>query len=225
MRFGRIRLRLSRSFHSFLFVARAGRRIRLSSGCQVLTENGSQLQGVSGATLSLGTGSRLQMHENSRLVVSGNFSFGRNCTVIVHKEGNLVLGRDSWALHDCWIEVGPGQTIKFGDRVTLQLRCSIHGCVQIGDDTLLAPDCFISSGSHVFDKDQSLSIREQDCLYQSSRPVVIGQRSWLGIRTWIAPGLILAEGTITGANSVITKNTSENSVYAGVPAGKLRSYR
>jgi len=218
-------IKLKRIISRVRFIVRAGHQLRLSAGCQVHVDSGSEFHGSAGALLFLGAGSQLQMHENSQLVVSGNFSFGRGCTVIVHKDGKLVLGRDSWALHDCWIEVGPGEIIMIGDRVTLQLRCSIHGFVEIGDDTLLAPDCYVSSGGHAFDKDKSMTIREQDHLYRSSRPVVIGGNSWLGIRSWIAPGLILAEGTITGANCAVTKNTSEYSVYAGVPAVKIRSYR
>jgi len=216
---------LSREISRLKFIARAGRRLRLSSGCQVCVHNSSGFSGALGSSLFLGVGSQLHLHENAQLVVSGNFSFGRNCTVIVHKDGKLVLGRESWALHDCWIEVGPGESVVIGNRVTLQLRCSIHGCVEIGDDTLLAPDCFVSSGGHVFDKDKFMTIREQDRLYPLCRPVVIERNSWLGIRSWIAPGLRLAEGTITGANCVVTKNTAEYSVYAGVPAVKIRSYR
>jgi acetyltransferase-like isoleucine patch superfamily enzyme len=218
-------INLNRIISRFWFIARARRQLRLSSGCKVHADNSSEFQCIAGAALSFGVGSHLRMHENSQLIVSGNFSFGRGCTVIVHKGGKLILGRDSWALHDCWIEVGSGQAIMIGDRVTLQLRCSIHGCVEIGDDTLLAPDCYVSSGGHSFDKDKSMTIRDQDRLYQLSRPVVIERNSWLGIRSWIAPGLRLAEGTITGANSVITKDTSKYSVYAGVPAVKIRSYR
>ena len=225
MRLRNVLINLSRIVSRLGIIARAGRRLRLSSGCLVHADKGSEILWNFGAKLFLGIGSQLQMHENAQLVVSGNFSFGRNCTLIVHKDGKLVLGRDSWALHDCWIEVGPGETIVIGNRVTLQLRCSIHGCVEIGDDTLLAPDCFVSSGGHVFDKDKSMTIREQDRLYALCRPVVIERNSWLGIRSWIAPGLRLAEGTITGANCVVTKNTSEYSVYAGVPAKKIRSYR
>lgn len=199
--------------------------IRADSSCNVCISDSAKVSCIDDGWIELGINSKLHLHENSNLEVCSRFVFGRGCTVIVHKNGKLILGNDSWALHDCWIEVGPGQTIDIGDRVTLQLRCSIHGSVRIGEDVLIAPDVFISSGGHIFDKDNSLTIREQDKLYNVTQPVIIERNSWLGIRSWIAPGLRLSEGTVTGANSVITKNTEKYSVYAGVPAVKIRSYR
>lgn len=199
--------------------------LRADLSCNIYINDRAKASCTGDGLLKLGRNSQLHLHENSNVVISGKFIFGRGCTVIVHKNGKLILGNDSWALHDCWLEVGPGETIDIGDRVTLQLRCSIHGTVSIGEDVLMAPDVFISSGGHNFDKDNSLTIREQDKLYHVTRPVVIERNSWLGIRSWIAPGLHLSEGTITGANSVITKNTEKYSVYAGIPAVKIRSYR
>jgi acetyltransferase-like isoleucine patch superfamily enzyme len=199
--------------------------LRADPSCNIYISNSAKVSCNGDGLLELGINSQLQLHENSSVEISSRFVFGRGCTVIVHKNGKLVLGNDSWALHDCWLEVGPGQTIDIGDRVTIQLRCSIHGSVSIGEDVLMAPDVFISSGGHIFDKDNSLTIREQDKLYHVTRSVVIERNSWLGIRSWIAPGVHLSEGTVTGANSVITKNTEKYSVYAGVPAVKIRSYR
>ena len=195
------------------------------SSCNIFISDSAKVSCNEHGCLQLGINCQLKLHANANVVISGKFAFGRGCTVIVHENGKLILGNDSWALHDCWVEVGAGQTIDIGDRVTMQLRCSIHGLVSIGEDVLMAPDVFISSGGHVFDKDNSMTIREQDKLYHVTRPVVIERNSWLGIRSWIAPGLRLAEGTITGANSVITKNTEAYSVYAGIPAIKIRSYR
>lgn len=94
----------------------------------------------------------------------------------------------------------------------------------IGSDCLFAPEVYISSGSHVFDRLPGVSIRKQDQLFAVSNAVAISDNCWLGIRTFVAPGVYLAEGTVTGANSVMTKNTEKFSVYAGVPAKKLRTY-
>lgn len=199
--------------------------LRAHPTCNIYISDTAKFSCVGDSYVELGLNSSLYLHDNANVVISGRFVFGRGCTIIIHKNGNLILGNESWALHDCWIEVGADESIIIGDRTTMQLRCSIHGSVKIGDDVLMAPDVFISSGGHTYDKDDSLSIREQDKLFNISKPVVIGSNSWLGIRSWIAPGVSLAQGTITGANSVITKNSEMYSVYAGIPAVKIRSYR
>ena len=192
--------------------------LRAHSSCNIYISDSANISCDGDSWVKLSRNCHLHLHENANVATSGRYVFGRGCTIIVHKNGNLILGNESWALHDCWIEVGADETISIGDRVTMQLRCSIHGSVLIGDDVLMAPDVFISSGGHSFDKDNYLSIREQDKLYNISKPVVIGSNSWLGIRSWIAPGVCLAEGTITGANSVITKNTENVFSLRGYPS-------
>ena len=68
-------------------------------------------------------------------------------------------------------------------------------------------------------------ILDKDLIYSfTSRPVSISSKCWLGIRTFVAPGLRVGEGTVTGANSVLRSDTDQFSVYAGVPAKKIRSY-
>jgi len=176
-------------------------------------------------TLRFGVGSRLVMEPGSSLTLHGDFSFADRCTVIVHQGGHLSLGAGGWCLHDCWLEVSPNGHIHIGDRSTLQLRCNFHGSVSIGHDVLCAPDVYASSGGHRFDADPARTIREQDALVPlHHRPVLIGDRCWLGLRTWIAPGVQLADGTVTGANSVVTHDTRAFSVYAGIPAKLLRTY-
>ena len=99
------------------------------------------------------------------------------------------------------------------------------GEIYIGDDCLLAPDIYISSGSNSFDRNPEYTIRTQDAKEPfTSRLVSISSNCWLGIRTFVAPGLRLGEGTVTGANSVLLTDTEPYSVYAGVPAKKIRSY-
>jgi acetyltransferase-like isoleucine patch superfamily enzyme len=208
---------LIRLLHSRVLAVEAGCELRFAPSAQVVS--------IGAGRLLLERGSRLVLHEGARLELRGSFSVGRDCTLVVHPHGSLKLGAQSWCLHGCWIEVAAGETIEIGDAVSVQLRCSLHGSVTIGDHTLVAPEVYISSGTHVFDAWPGLPIREQDQRAAISRPVSVGRQCWLGLRTWVAPGLTLADGTVTGANSVITSSTQAWSVYAGVPARRLRTYR
>lgn len=51
--------------------------------------------------------------------------------------------------------------------------------------------------------------------------IVIEDEVWVGANVTILPGVILGRCSIIGAGSVVTKNVSPYSVYAGVPAQKL----
>ena len=47
---------------------------------------------------------------------------------------------------------------------------------------------------------------------------------WIGSGAVILPGITLGEGSVVGANSVVTKNTEPYSINVGIPA-KLIRYR
>ena len=52
-------------------------------------------------------------------------------------------------------------------------------------------------------------------------PVVIEDRCWIAYRSIILPGIRMAEGSVLGAGSVLTKDTEAFGIYAGVPAVKV----
>tara|TARA_R110000796_G_C14557154_1_gene434461 strand:+ start:2175 stop:2708 length:534 start_codon:yes stop_codon:yes gene_type:complete len=55
-----------------------------------------------------------------------------------------------------------------------------------------------------------------------NKPVIFRRYATLGVNCTVLPGVILAEGTIVGANSVVTKNTEPWMIYAGCPAKPIK---
>jgi len=55
------------------------------------------------------------------------------------------------------------------------------------------------------------------------KPIVIGKGCWVGARATILPGVILGDGCVIAAGSVVTKDCKPNTLYAGVPAKEIRS--
>ena len=55
-----------------------------------------------------------------------------------------------------------------------------------------------------------------------SLPIIFKDFATLGVNCTILPGVILHEGTIVGANSVVTKDTEPWMVYAGCPARPIK---
>lgn len=53
--------------------------------------------------------------------------------------------------------------------------------------------------------------------------IIIENGCWIGGNVTILPGVVISEGCIIGAGSVVTKNTEKNSLYVGVPAKKVRN--
>ena len=92
--------------------------------------------------------------------------------------------------------------------------CYVQGKngIEIGDDTLFAPNVSIVSANHV--KGDLTS-------WENGPPVKIGQRCWIGAGAIILPGVQLGDDVIVGAGAVVTKSFPSGAVLGGVPARML----
>ena len=59
--------------------------------------------------------------------------------------------------------------------------------------------------------------------YFSSNKVKIGKGVWIGANVTILPGVTIGDGCIIAAGAVVNKNCEANSLYAGVPAVKVKT--
>ena len=56
----------------------------------------------------------------------------------------------------------------------------------------------------------------------SKGPVIIEDNVWIGEGVCVLPNVTIGRNSIVGANSVVTKSFSENSVIAGNPAKLIK---
>lgn len=111
--------------------------------------------------------------------------------------------------------------VSIGDYVTCGGRVFIDGSgsVTIGDNVMLAYGVVITTATH-----DPAAERMNDITI--SMPVVIGNNVWIGARAIILPGVKLADGTVIGAGSVVTKSHTEaGTIIVGNPAKFLRHRR
>ena len=81
--------------------------------------------------------------------------------------------------------------------------------VTIGDNFISAP------GSIILAHDASLFLFSKEYRCEET---IIGNNVFLGANAVVLPGVTIGDGAIIGAGSVVTKNVSPDSVYAGNPA-------
>lgn len=161
------------------------------------------------------------------LQILGPAKFYRFCNVIVPKEAKLILKGDNW--FQDFVHIEPNKEIVIGEETTIQRGCQIRADVEIGDYCLFAPNIFISSGTHLYNKYKDLRIRQQDAKFKEengtyfSDKITIGDDCWLGINTVVTPGVKIGDSVVIGANSVVTKDISSGKVVAGVPAQIIKS--
>ena len=159
----------------------------------------------------------------SRLMFRPGATVGRG-TRISTGSGLVILEEKVWLSSD--IEMETEDCIRIGSRTTVQRRATINGDVEIGEDCILAPNVFISSGTHPFREFADTRIREQERrlierdgnLSSIHKPVRIGHDCWIGVNAVICPGVTLGDGCVVGANSVVTRDVEPSMVVAGLPA-------
>lgn len=109
-----------------------------------------------------------------------------------------------------------------GKNVRTNPNCYIDagGCLSIGDNVLLGPSVKIWSVTHN-SEDKSIPIYQQGYSYGA---VKIGNDVWIGANAVILPNVIIPEGVIIGACSLITANQilEPSTIYGGIPGKSLK---
>lgn len=117
-------------------------------------------------------------------------SVGRDVTLLA--ANRIWIGRNVYFAKGCWLN-------------------GVGGIV-VDDEVVLAPYVVMSSNNHGF-KDGSV---QRGGAHPA--PIRVGFGTWVAAHSVIVAGVAVERGCVIAANSVVTKNTDADSVYAGVPA-------
>lgn len=119
--------------------------------------------------------------------------------VFVDNKSHVHIGKGSFINHNTGLYVGGGDA---------------H--ITIGENVFIANDCVITTCSHeIGDSNQ----RAGACTYKN---INIEDGVWIGANSTILPGITIGKGSIIAAGAVVNRDCLPNSVYAGVPAIKIR---
>jgi acetyltransferase-like isoleucine patch superfamily enzyme len=142
---------------------------------------------------------------------------------------NICINSDCWIGRDVEIHTVYNSNVTIDNNVSIQDRCKIIGDVFIGQNSLLAPDVFLSSGNHYFKHRPYLLIKEQDKLVvknaddfkKNSNKIFIGEDCWLGKNVMISNGVVIGRGSVIAANSFVNQNIPPYEIWGGIPAKKI----
>jgi acetyltransferase-like isoleucine patch superfamily enzyme len=133
-------------------------------------------------------------HKNSKIHLKECAYLDRNVTITVHENGYIEIGKLAY--------IGPATCIAG------------PGPVKIGSNCLISSNCGIYGNNHIF-SDPNILVRKQGftCL-----GITIEDDCWLGTGVKVLDGITIGQGSVIGANAVVTKDIPPYSVAVGVPA-------
>lgn len=129
-------------------------------------------------------------------------------------------------LKDCGHGLGLGRGVTFYNPSRISIGHNVYiakGCwfsasddVVIEDEVLFGPYVCIASSNH---SRLNGSFRYGE---PTKGPILIQKGSWLGAHAVVTKGSTLGEGTVLAANSVLIGTSESQSLYAGLPAKKIK---
>lgn len=156
------------------------------------------------------------------------------------KAGNIIIGDRVSILGNIDLRNREDGVIRFHDDVTIERDCRFvsarEGRIEVGSGSIvtafaiinggadiligkmciIGPRASINANDHLFARGKS--VREQGFMHA---PVIIEDGCWTAADVVINKGVRLAEGTVIGALSVVTKDTEAYGIYVGAPAKKI----
>ena len=134
-----------------------------------------------------------------------NINLGHNITiypgVMFWGDGPIVIGNN--------VDLGK-DTIIYASR---------NGGVSIGDNTVIAAQCYIIDMDHGIACGELISSQKN-----TVESVSIGNDVWLAANVTVLKGSMIHDGAIIGAKALIKGEIPENAIAVGVPA-KVKKYR
>jgi maltose O-acetyltransferase len=108
------------------------------------------------------------------------------------------------------VSIGADSFINYGCQFNTSARISIGARCDIAMQVLFVTSSHEVGGPH------------RRAGRPTAEPIVVGDGCWIGARSVILPGVTIGAGTIVAAGSVVVRDCDTNSLYAGVPALKVR---
>jgi acetyltransferase-like isoleucine patch superfamily enzyme len=117
--------------------------------------------------------------------------------------------------------MGKGQII-IGDDVQINgSAITSKERVEIGDGTLIAPNCIIVDSD--FHAPWPPENRRSAPTTGLDEAVTIGKNVWLGLNVVVLKGVVIGDNSIIGAGSVVAQDVAANVMAAGIPAKKVKT--
>lgn len=116
--------------------------------------------------------------------------------------------------------------IKLGSYIHISAYCALYGQygIELEDYTGLSPRCTLFSATDDFSGDYLIGpMISEEYTKVTGGKITIRKYSQVGAGSIILPKVTIDEGVSVGAMSLIKNNLEEWSIYAGIPAKRIKN--
>ena len=171
----------------------------------------------------------VNMHDTAKIVINGELICNANlpkgsqkeCVLILHENSTLIVNNIFKLCYDSVLQIFRGATfILNGGFVNAGAIFGITRKTTIGDGFLSARNLV------VYDSDHHLILQGKDkkpINYNPQIPVRIGKHVWCGINTTILKEVVIGDGSIIGANSLVSRDIPPRCLAVGNPIKVIKS--
>ncbi|QGQ94423.1 acyltransferase [Paenibacillus psychroresistens] len=109
--------------------------------------------------------------------------------------------------------------VNIGNGSFINKGCYFYntGGINIGENVYIGPEVMFCTASH------KIGESHQRCGEFESKPIYIGDGTWIGARANIMPGVRVEKGCVIAAGAVVTSDCEQDGLYAGVPAKRIKN--
>lgn len=93
--------------------------------------------------------------------------------------------------------------------------------IKIGKNVSIAPYVTFIAESDANNAKQLKKIPYVRNHLEKAESIIVKDEVWIGANVTILPGIVVGEGAVIGAGSIVTKNLESYCVYSGIPAKKM----
>lgn len=165
-------------------------------------------------------GQRVSLRHPFKMHVGQGTAFDDDCLLDARgvEPGGFVIGEQTLVARNVLIQAKTdGGGVRIGSRCSIGNHCTLTsaGGIEVGDDVLLAAQCYLGGGRYHTDRFDVPMIAQG---VYTRGPVVVGDGVWVGAGAKILDGVTVGEGAVIGAGSVVTRSVEPYQIVAGVPA-------
>ncbi len=155
------------------------------------------------------------MGKSENIIIMDNVTILGSIDIRNREQGKIVFKDNVTIEENCRFVSAQNATIIINKKTSIG-RDAVWNCgasVEVGENCLFGPRSGIMSSDHGTAKNKKMINQEY-----THKPIKIGDDCLIGINVTILKGVNVCNGSIIASNSVVTKDTQEFSINAGLPA-------